>query len=309
MTLVASAGIVAAYGIFQQITGTASSVWLDTEMFSDISGRVVSTFENPNMLGNYLIMIIPICAAFLFSSKSSRGVVSFGIPLMLMLFCLVFTWARGAWLGLIFAAFVFIFIMGRHAVTLTALGIIAIPFLPFVLPDSILNRFMSIGNLGDSSTSYRVYIWRGSLNMARDFFTGGIGVGEGAFREVYPYYSLSGIEAAPHSHNLFLQIMIELGFLGLVLFTFICVFLVLGVFTKIKGTLSVRVKLVAGGCLCGTLAALAQGMTDYIWYNYRVFFIFWALIGLSCAIMRLNTEKDYTGKISQNGKFAYDLEI
>ena len=35
------------------------------------------------------------------------------------------------------------------------------------------------------------------------------------------------------------------------------------------------------------LAVLAQGMTDYIWYNYRVFLMFWLMLGLSAAVRRV----------------------
>ena len=46
-------------------------------MFSDISGRVVSTFENPNVLAEYLIMILPIAAAGFLTSKDTSQKLSF----------------------------------------------------------------------------------------------------------------------------------------------------------------------------------------------------------------------------------------
>ena len=51
--------------------------------------------------------------------------------------------------------------------------------------------------------------------MLANTFYFGIGIGEGAFAEVYPFYALSGIETAPHSHSLYLQILTELGIFGL----------------------------------------------------------------------------------------------
>ena len=30
-------------------------------------------------------------------------------------------------------------------------------------------------------------------------------------------------------------------------------------------------------------------MTDYVWYNYRVFLIFWLIVGLCCAYRRIDT--------------------
>ena len=65
---------------------------------------------------------------------------------------------------------------------------IIIVFLPFIIPETMVERMMSVGNLGDSSTSYRVFIWLGTLEMLKNFWLGGIGMGEGAFRTVYPLY-------------------------------------------------------------------------------------------------------------------------
>ena len=54
--------------------------------------------------------------------------------------------------------------------------------------------------------------------MLEDIGLYGIGIGEGAFAKLYPVYALSGIEAAPHSHNLYLQIAVETGFFSLFVF-------------------------------------------------------------------------------------------
>ena len=48
-----------------------------------------------------------------------------------------------------------------------------------------------------------------------------------------------------------------------------------------------EVRLIGCGALCGVLAALLQGMTDYIWYNYRVYFIFWFVLALTSAYIRV----------------------
>ena len=40
-------------------------------------------------------------------------------------------------------------------------------------------------------------------------------------------------------------------------------------------------------CLLYTsFAVLLQGVTDYVWYNYRIFLLFWLIIGLTSAIGR-----------------------
>ena len=99
-----------------------------------------------------------------------------------------------------------------------------VPFLPFVLPKNIVTRFLSIGDMADSSTLYRFYTWKGSLAMIRDNLWGGIGYGADSFAQLYPMYAYSGIETAAHSHSLYLQILIGMGLGGLICFFALIVF-------------------------------------------------------------------------------------
>jgi hypothetical protein len=39
--------------------------------------------------------------------------------------------------------------------------------------------------------------------------------------------------------------------------------------------------------LCGMLALLLMGLTDHVFYNYRVFLMFWLLAGVSVAQTRV----------------------
>ena len=63
--------IVSLYGIYQYVfAGTfASSSFVDKEMFQDITTRVNGTFDNPNVMGEYLLLIIPIALTYLFNWK------------------------------------------------------------------------------------------------------------------------------------------------------------------------------------------------------------------------------------------------
>lgn len=287
---ICSSAVVSLYGVYQNILGTASTKWQDESMFGNMGGRVISTFENPNVLAEYLIITIPFAVAVLLTRRSllSRGgilaVCGSGAA------CLVFTMSRGAWLGFMIGMLVFFLIYSRKTMTAVLLGLFSIPVLPFVLPESIVKRFTSIGNLTDSSTSYRVNIWHGSIDMIRDFFWGGIGAGK-TFTLVYPSYTLAGIESAPHSHNLYLQITIELGIFGLLAFLVTVFLLAQNSFSffsvkKKPGQAFEGSRLICAAGFAGIVAILAQGMTDYVWYNYRIYLIFWLVLGLTVASRR-----------------------
>lgn len=288
MMLCVSLLFVSLYGIYQDVSGNISAEWIDTEMFDNIGGRVVSTFENPNMLGEYLILLLPIVAAVFFGdrrlSTKPASLAAFAAGCL----CLIYTWARGAWLGFLLAAVLFVLMWSRRSVALIAAGICLLPLAVPYLPANIISRFSSIGDLTDTSTNYRVFIWRGSARMAADYALTGVGVGEQAFNRIYPFYSFAGIEKAPHSHNLFLQIFIELGIFGFVLFIAMLICFLQSGFSLAKRGEDRAVRLIGCGAMCGVLAALLQGMTDYVWYNYRVFFLFWIVFGLCSAARRID---------------------
>lgn len=277
---VIAAALSAVYGIYQYIFGDVySQAWLDAEMFEDIKMRVYSTFENPNVYGEYLILAIPIAVSLFWTEKGFwRKTFLLGIVAITTL-AMVLTFSRGCWLGILLALAILAIIIDRRFIIL---GLIGIMCLPFVLPDTIIQRFTSIGDMSDSSTSYRVYIWMGSLAMLKDYWFSGVGLGETSFNTIYPLYSYNNIQA-PHSHNLFLQIVSQFGILGLIMF--------LGVvynFYK-EATISMLKKknILLAGILAGMTGFFLESMFDYTWYNYRVILIFWMVLAFGIVASKL----------------------
>jgi putative inorganic carbon (HCO3(-)) transporter len=278
--------LVSAYGFYQLLFPTQfRSVWTDTDMFSTITFRVYSTLENPNVLGEYLLLVIPFAVALLLTADSWKKRVLWLGACGVLVVCLVVTYSRGCYLGLLFAAVIFLVLLDRRFLIL---GIVAVALSPLYLPESVLTRFTSIGDMADSSTSFRVYIWMGTLAMLKDYWFCGVGPGTEAFNLVYPNYAYSAIEA-PHSHNLYLQTLCDTGVVGLGLFLMLLVCAYRMLFTGIRRTTdrSCRIFQIAG--VAALSGFLLQSMTDYTFYNYRVMFLFWAVLGL-CAVLCRKSE-------------------
>ncbi len=277
--------ISSALGIYQNFFSEASSTWVDADLFEDISIRVVGTFGNPNVFGEYLVMIIPLAISLIFLLKGKNK-----IPMILcagaMLTTLVFTWSRGAWLAMLVALVLFLFMYKGLGFKFIFPALCALPLLPVLLPDSITSRIMSIGDMTDSSTAYRFSIYTSSLRLILDYFFTGIGVGATVFSSVYAKYALSGAVFAQHSHNLYMQILAELGVLGALSFIALLVNyarLILTTYSK-DGYRFYRTVALALGL--GLVAVLFQGLTDHVWYNYRIYLYFWMIMGLSVGVSR-----------------------
>lgn len=270
-------------GLYQYLSGDVNTTWTDTELFSTLQLRVYSTFENPNVYGEYLLLMLPMAAVMTYIAKKPLMKLFYGGTALLLLVNLALTYSRGCYLALIFIFFLVICWGARQL-------LIFVPFflaaMPFVLPDSILNRFTSIVNFSDHSTSYRMSIWLGTLNMLEVYWFLGIGLGQDAFTMVYSRYQLSQI-FAPHAHNLYLQVTTEMGIGGLILlFSFLLAFFAVGYMAhrKVKGTKTSWFLLTMMAAVGGYLA---EGVFDNVWYNYRVFLIFVLILGIVGAVSRL----------------------
>ena len=280
--------LVALYGFWQYLHPEQfASAWLDTDMFSSITMRVYSTLANPNVLGTYLLLIIPFAAAMMITASGVwKKLVYAGICAMLAV-CLVLTYSRGCYLGILFAALVFLILLDRRFLIPM---VILLLLCPFILPDTILTRFTSIGDMSDSSTSYRVYIWMGTLDMLKDYWFCGIGPGEAAFDLVYPSYAYSAI-TAPHSHSLYLQILCETGVVGFAAFLGMIVSFFRSMCSALKRETRRDVRIFQIAAIASVAGFLVEGATDYTFYNYRVTLLFWCILGIGTLLARADRLK------------------
>ena len=295
--LVASAFAASLVGIYQNRVGLESSVtWIDTKMFSEIGSRVIGPFDNPNVFGAYLILLMPLAIHCLLAHRGASRLFAFMGTGCIGL-ALIYTWSRGAWLGALLSLIMFAILYRAATLRLTLPGLALLPFAVGVLPASILNRILSIGNLADTSTAYRVSIWTASVRMLHDVIWCGVGTGSEAFTALYPVYALSGAAYALHAHNLFLQIFLELGILGIVAFVVVITCYYRFVFGTYATMQDRRVASTVLALSMGVLALLTQGLTDHVWFNYRIVALFWIILGLTVGISRAggSTAAETTG--------------
>lgn len=290
VSLIVLAGfLVSLYGVYQWLTGSyiETESWIDSDMFETATRRIYSTLDNPNVLGEYLLFIIPLAFGMLYYLKNNFYKLAAPGILGVTVLCMVFTQSRGAWLGLILTLALFALLNDRR---LVLLGLAGLMFSPVIMPRSIIERFTSIGNMSDSSTSYRVNIWLAALLMIQRFWPSGIGLGTDTFVYIYRLFAFNAGYAF-HSHNLYLQLVIDMGIFGLIVFiAYMCCF-----FKNLLVTVSTSkdkfLKAVSAALCAGMAGYLLQGFTDNVWYNYRIVAMFWLLMALSGAAANISKAK------------------
>ena len=275
--------LVSLIGVLQYLFDRAELRWVDTARFGDIGGRVCGPFSNPNVFAVYLLGIAPLLLCECLDGARCRGWRLFcGAGCFLSATAIVFTFTRGAWLGILLSIFVFLVLFSRRSAALLCLSVLPIGALLPMLPHRITNRFLSIGSLAESSVSYRLHTWRGVLRMiSRHRF--GIGVGEQAFSCVYPRYAVSGTESVMHAHNLYLQILAESGMVGFLIFLALLGALLLCALWRLSLADGTGERTECLGALCALIGILTMAFFDHIWYHFGMlcwFFVIAAMLTL-----------------------------
>ena len=281
--LVFAATLLALYGLYQYKVGVEmEDKWIDVANNPDVKTRIYSVFGNPNIFAEYLIMTIPISVALFWNSKKLGKKLLYLLTSLILMLALVLTLSRGGWVGFAFGMFIFILLIEKKLLlSIIPIALIGIYF----LPQSILNRILTIGNLGDSSNNYRIRLWKITLDIIRDNWLVGVGFGYIPFKTTFEGY----IRTMPayHSHNTYLQTTAELGILGLIIFlSFIFILYKYSIKSLIKSE-DKYIKTMAGGVLAGISALLAHGAVESVLYIPKIIITFWTLIALILALMKI----------------------
>ncbi len=282
--LISMGALIALYAVYQYIVGVEmDAAWVDAESF-DITTRAYATFNNPNVLGEYLILVGSLAAGMMWKMRNWFGRLYYTGCFGVICLGLVATGSRGAMLGLMFSAGLFVLLSEKR---LIPLGLILLLLMPFILPESLWARIASSVTMSDSSSLYRVSIYSAAFDIIRHYWTTGIGIG--AFNQIYPLFSFEAANAY-HAHNLFLQEFIELGVVGFIVMVLLFLFFFQKLYSAMR-TVPRRFKFLLGAVFGGFAGLLLQGLTDHLWFDYRIVLFFWCFIGIGMAAVRVGERK------------------
>jgi O-antigen ligase len=303
--------VTATFGVVEYLLGFAPQKWLDPTMLSIIPGRCVSVFANPNVLAAALLLLLPFAMTARSLSPSGDRRLEWTVLLFVTFLCLVFTWSRGGWIGAACVVLVMALLLSRHLLARIFCILLLLPAALVCLPDSILRRILSAFHMTDTSIAYRIGIWRGTESLLSECFAGGIGMGEEAFRRVYPLYSLSTVETAPHTHNLYTQIMVSVGFTGFALFAaLLLVFLRhVAAYSRTGKSDPAVLRYTASAGFSAIVGFLLMGMTDYVWYNSSVHLAFWMVLAMVNANIRISFAEQNRLGSELMSSYSVNLEI
>jgi len=252
--------------------------------------RIYATFPTPNDFGCYLNAIISFLVTIFFTKSRIKAFKFLLAGLFVLLFtCLIMTVSRGAWFAFTASTLfigVWIYSVGMFFLLLGLFIVVTQPFYPALIKER-LNNFLFFFNtnlLGDVGGIERKIFWQAGWKMfiSRPL----VGVGLGTFMFNFKKFVEVNYKYGPsYAHNCYLQMLSEIGTIGLFLFLLILLFFF---YDGIKMTIN-REKNFFWYVLIGSMAALlgysVQMAVDTIFYSLDLGLLFWILLGLGVAAM------------------------
>lgn len=286
-SMLTSAVVVSLYGLYQYFFGANLSAleWVDGEQFPDLKMRVFSTLENPNLLAGFLVTMMAIAAGLGYKSPENKYKVIYSVLVILFGGCLILTYSRGAWLSVLAIVAMYGVLCNRKVFWLLLL----LPVIAFFAHDALLERFMSIMNPTDTSSTLRLALWESTVAMIMNnpFF----GIGWGAYWMVYPDYDFFINNANTkifHAHNMYLNVAAEIGIPGLITFLSI----IYGHLRLALISLRESGRDWSSGLMLGIVGAIfgliVNGFTDYVLFNIQLSMLFWLLNALIVVVWQQN---------------------
>ena len=282
------------------------STWQDTSGFNpeDVISRVYGTLKplNPNLFGGYLVCGLPVLIGSVFyflNRKQFKIALGSLAATLLTVYVILQTGCRGAYLsmmlifGCVFLISAKFFWNTYKKVYLSVIGtVVSLFFMAMIFVSSLRHRFLSIFAMrNDSSNSFRFNVYHSSLEMFKDNWLLGIGVGNKNFREIYGLYMKTGFDALS-AYNIYLETAVESGIFALVAFLGFLFTLskdaVKFILTSIDREKIIFVSL----SIISIWAVMFHGLVDTIYFRPQLQFMFWTFVAVISTLINQNSAQN-----------------
>ncbi len=243
---------------------------------------------HPNVIAGALAFLLPLALALLFfgwRQLAKTEKVLYGFAAVTMGLILLFTQSRGALTALTVAMLFLLLLRWRWGwlMAVATLGIIM-----FALSLGYQNLIIDSRELATvRGWEGRQEIWSRALAIIQDFPFTGIGMGNFDLiaSTFYPFF-LAAPGQTPHAHQLFLQIGVDLGIPGLVIWLSMLFITLLVSWQLFQNGMRTDARWFAGlgaGLLGSQLALLTHGLTDAVLWGTKPALLLWFIWGTALA--------------------------
>ena len=310
--LLLAATLVSSYALFQYFYYNPTEHFF--YKYSPKGNGVGSTIGNPNFLGKYLVLIIPIVLALSLNGGSRLIMTGLFLSLTLCFAALIATFTRASWLGLLAGLAVLLYYAWRNAllngkgrrlvfIAISSVVIVclfntyspahgkrtAIPSPNQTRGEVIQKAVKSLDIEKGRGVATRLYVWDKTVCLIRE--RPWFGYGLETFMLVFKKYNQEYTEIfhdrviIDRAHNNYLDIAFAMGLPGLATYLAILLSFVVQVWRLFKNLQDRSNKMLVLGILAGFCGYLINDL--FIFSVVSVSPTFWSLMGLTLAAGKL----------------------
>jgi O-antigen ligase len=276
--------LVALHGVYQYIVGVQiPSHWLDST--ESVRTRVFSIVGSPNVLGSFLVLVIPITISQLLSANSRLWRYFYALCLVPMVLSLFFTYSRGAWLAMAGALFIYGLLYNwRILLALVAAAYTAPRIIPGIA--ARIGYLLSPAYLLSSARAGRVARW----NVALDKLNNNPLFGEG-FGRYGGAVAARHIPSSNYVDNFYLKTAAESGLVGIAAYVLLLLSGIRCAMNSYRRLTDTYLKGLAVGLIVGLLGVLLHNGVENIFEVPMMASYFWLLLGMTAALPHLEGQE------------------
>lgn len=228
-TFISMVVLLCLHGIYQYIIAVPiPSSWVThTEM--GVRTRVFSLTGSPNIFGSLIVMTAPMVAAMIYYSNKIWKKIFFFCITGIMCLCLLFTFSRGAWVGMVLAVILFALFVDRRLLGLMGAAIAGVlVFVPSIT--SRLTYLFTSDYAEASAIGGRAIRWEtGRMLLMENNPWLGFGLGRFGGAVAMNNKLLDETEEFSYFYmdNYYLKTMVEMGYIGIFFFILLLLGLVI----------------------------------------------------------------------------------
>ncbi len=262
-------------------------------------GRVIvphngatAAFVTYNDLGGYLTVVIPLTLSLFFLVRNRSAKILTFFIFTICAWCLVVTFARGAWLAGSLGILFFLFFNSRKLFAIASIALIAFVLcFSFLASPEVKKGF----RIDTSNMGWRLEVWQYGMKMVQERPV--FGYGPNSFMKIFKEHRRhKGRQAdyePTYAHNCYVQMAVETGIVGLALFSWILVRMFRKIIRQIKephlGAGDLRMLL--AGLLAALFGFLAHSFVDTNFYSLKLSALYWFMTGLAISTSRALDQK------------------
>jgi O-antigen ligase len=241
---------------------------------------------DPNNLAGLLDLVIPLSFVWAVQTRELLKKLLLMMATLLMFTTVLFTFSRGSWITqTIVLGTIIIMQRGKRVRALWILSLVVIPL--SVALGAFALRFNAILSPFDAASLSRPLLWRAATNAFSTSPLLGLGFGNFAIMKTqFGMYSAFDPYGYLSAHNIFFELLADLGILGFVGMFWLIGRAIIGLIGFIKSVPPGNGKILGIGILGGLVTYLLHGLFDSFLQMPVTLLVFGILLGFSFNLAR-----------------------